>query len=240
MRDRPRAGAALVALGLLAVAATAAGPTVVGAAPAADKILPVAQHATDKARALATRHARALRDLNLEVYHCLPWLEVQKHSIGFFKPRNASEDTRFLSIRFYIEQETSPQFAALSTEQRASAMFSRYVGHMLRRMMRNPSIVNDDAVDGFTVIAEWLKQVPTAAGQRPVHETIAVFVDKVDADDYLAGRTGIRDLAARARVSGFDGETALGAMRLSAWDDDFASTYKIKGYQLDPGVTCTY
>jgi hypothetical protein len=229
-----------VAVGLLAGAATIAVPVVAGAAPPDDRILPVSQHTSEKARLLATRHARALRDLNAEVYHCLPWLEVQKNSIGFYKPRGATADTRFLSIRFYIEQEPSPQFAALSAEQRASAMFSRYVGHMLRRMTRNPAVINDDAIEGFTVIAEWLKQIPAAAGQRPVHETMAVFVDKVDADDYLAGRTGIRELASRVRILGFDGETALGSLRVSAWDDDFASTYKIRGYQLDPGVTCTF
>ena len=238
MRGRPRPAAAFVAVGLLVAAAVAVRPAVVDAGPAADKILPVAQHSSEKARMLATKHARAMRDLNAEVYYCLPWVEVHKHSIGFYKERNATGDARFLSIHFYIEQEPSPQFAALNPAQRVSAMFSRYVGHMLRRMTRNPSVMNDDAVEGFTVMAEWLKQRPTAAGQRPVHETIMVFVDKADAGDFLAGRTAIRDLAARARILGFDGEKALGELHVSAWDYDFASTFKIKGYQLDPGVVC--
>src|SRR2546430_9691537 len=34
----------------------------------------------------------ALRELNEGVYHCLPWLEVQKQSIGFFKPKGATQD----------------------------------------------------------------------------------------------------------------------------------------------------
>jgi hypothetical protein len=30
----------------------------------------------------------------------------------------------------------------------------------------------------------------------------------------------------------------MGPLRLSAWDDNFVSTYKVKNYQLEPGVTC--
>jgi hypothetical protein len=39
-------------------------------------------------------------------------------------------------------------------------------------------------------------------------------------------------------VLGFDGETALGELRLSAWEDNFVTTYKVKDYQLAPGVSC--
>jgi hypothetical protein len=39
-------------------------------------------------------------------------------------------------------------------------------------------------------------------------------------------------------VLGWDGETALGPLRLAAWDDNFVSTYKVKNYELEPGVTC--
>jgi hypothetical protein len=223
----------LVALGL-AVAGVAA------AAPPDGRILSPAQHSSEKARMLATKHARALRDLHAEVYHCLPWLEVHKASIGFFKPKHLTTDSRFLAIRLYIEQETSPQFASLTTEQRASAMFSRYVGPILNRMTRSAAILNDDAIDGFTVILEWMKQTPSARSERPVHETIAVFVDKVDADDYLGGRSGVRDLAARARILAFDGEKALGNLTVAAYDDNFVSTYRMKNYQPDPGANCGY
>jgi len=111
--------AGVVALGVALVGGASAPPD--------DRLLPAAEHTSDKGRELATRHSGALRELNTEVYHCLPWLEVQKHSIGFFKPRHATADERFLSIRLYIEQEPSPEFASLGTEQRASAMFS--TGH---------------------------------------------------------------------------------------------------------------
>jgi hypothetical protein len=223
---------ALAVLGATLAAGAAA------AAPADDRILPLTEYRTEKARELAVRHARTLRELNAEIYHCIPWVEVSKHSVGFFRPRHARDDDRYLSVRIYIEQEPSPQFAALATEERASAMFSRYVGALLRRMTRQPSLAADDAVQGFTIILEWLKQAPTAAGARPVHETIAVFVEKPDALAYVAGGLRIEELAARARILGFDGERALGPLVVSAWDDDFVSTYKIKNYQLAPGVTC--
>jgi hypothetical protein len=222
--------AGVVALGVALVGGASAPPD--------DRLLPAAEHTSDKGRELATRHSGALRELNTEVYHCLPWLEVQKHSIGFFKPRHATADERFLSIRLYIEQEPSPEFASLGTEQRASAMFSRYVGPMLKRMTRNPAVRNDDAIDGFSVILEWMKQRPTGKGQRPVHEAIAVFVDKVDAEDFLSGRTTVPALATRARILAFDGEKPLGTLGVSAWDDDFVATYKVRNYKPDPGVVC--
>lgn len=231
MSGRSRLAAGLLALGL-AAAGTA------GAAAPDDRVLPPAQHTSEKAKMLAAKHARALRDLNNEVYHCLPWLEVHKASIGFFKPRHLTTDSRFLSIRLYIEQEPSPQFASLTTEQRATAMFSRYVGPMLKRMTRNASVLNDDAIDGFTVILEWMKQMPGAAGQRPVHETIAVFIEKVDADAYLGDRGTVRDLAARARILAFDGEKALGNLPVAPYDDDFVATYRMKNYQPDPSANC--
>jgi hypothetical protein len=227
-------------VGLLGLGATLVGGVL--AAPPDDRapddrVLPPAQHRSEKAKSLAARHARALRELNAEVYHCMPWLEVARYSIGFFKPRQAGEDQRYLSIRVYVEQEPSPQFASLTVEERASAMFSRYVGPLLRRMTRSAGVANDDSIDGFNVIVEWLKQTP-ARGARPVHETIAVFIEKVDVEQYLAGRTTAPELATRARVLGWDGETALGALRLSAWDDDFVATYKVKNYQVPASVTC--
>ena len=56
--------------------------------------------------------------------------------------------------------------------------------------------------------------------------------------EYISGRLSSRDLAARARILGWDGETSLGALRLASWDDDFVATYKVSNYQLAPGVSC--
>lgn len=208
------------------------------AAPPADRVLSAEQYTTDKGRALATAHVRALQELNAGLYHCWPWVEVQKASIGFYRPKNAQQDDRYLSARIYIEQDPSPAFAKLRFEERATAMFSRYVGPLLRRMTKDPSLPADPKLDGFTAILEWMKPAPPIGG-RPVHETVAIFIDKASALDYLSGRADIKMLATRARVLGFDGETALGIVTLGpTWDDNFVSTFKVANYQLEHGVVC--
>ncbi len=207
------------------------------AAPNEDRLLPIDQHTSDKARTLATTHAGALRELNAGLYHCMPWVEVQKHSIGFFRPKSIDRDDRYLSLRIYIERDPSPAFARLRVEDRASAMFSRYVGPLLRRMTKDPAVAADPDLDGFTLVLEWMKQAPRT-GDRPVHETIAIFIEKATARDYLAGAVPITEMAAKTRVLGFDGETALGAIRLAVWDDNFVKTFKVANYVLDPGVSC--
>lgn len=208
------------------------------AAPPDDAVLSLDQYTTDKGRRLAITHGQALRELNAEIYHCMPWVEAQKQSIGFFKPKHLAQDNRHLSVRIYIEQDPSPPFASLPIEEQASAMFSRYVGPLLHRMGRSAAVLADAEVDGFTVILEWLKQVPRAAGDRPIHETIAAFLPKGVVANYLAGSLGARDLGVEARVLGWDGETALGPLRVSSWNDDFVATYKIKNYALEPGASC--
>lgn len=228
--------ARLLAAALALSLATAGGAL---AAPSEDGILPVDQHTSPKARTLAQKYATALRDLNAGIYHCLPWLDVPKQSIGFFRPKHLvqSQDNRYLSLRIYIEQETSAQFAALGLNERASAMFSRYVGAMLKRMTERAELVSEPLLDGFSVIVGWLK--PTSQPKdRPVHETIAVFADRPTTADYIAGRVSIRDLAGRAVVLAYDGETPLGPLKIQAWEDNFLKTFRIANYQLEPGVTC--
>jgi hypothetical protein len=203
-----------------------------------DAILPIDQYTSEKAKHLATTHAAALTDLNAKVYHCLPWLEIYPRSIGFFKPKYLTADDRYLSLRVFVEQEPSAAFAKLTPEERAAAMFSRYVGHMLRRMTRDRSLVTDPDLAGFTVIVEWVKQGGAING-RPVHETIAVFVEKSLALQYLGGRVHAAEVARRAHVLAFDGETALGEITLAAWDDDFATTFQVKDYKVPDGLDCS-
>jgi hypothetical protein len=225
-----RIASILVVVLLLAAGAAAASPS-------EDRILALDRYTSDKGRTLGATYGATLKQINNSIYHCMPWLEVPKEGIGFYKPRDASKDDRYLSVRVYIEQEPSTQFAAMPIEQRASSMFSRYVGPLLRRLAGNGAMVNDSSLDGFTVILEWLKETPMSGG-RPVHETIAVFLDKGTTLEYLQGMVKAPDLADRARVYGWDGETPLGRLRLASWDDNFVSTYKVANYQLAPGVTC--
>jgi hypothetical protein len=230
MFRRGLAAAALAALSL------AGGPA--AAAQSDESVLSPEQHTSEKGRRLATTYVGALRDMSAKIYHCVPWVEVKRNGIGFYKPKHLEGDIRYLSVNLYIDQQPSPEFAAFSVEERGSRMFSRYVGPMLKRMTRPAGILADPGLDGFTVILEWLKQAPTAASARPVHETIAVFLERPVVADYIAGRIAGRELASRARVLGWDGETSLGPLRLASWEDDFVSTYKVSNYQLAPGISC--
>ena len=232
MSTRFHRGLAAVLLSALALT-----PPPALAAPSDDSVLPIEQHTSEKGKRLATKYQPALRDLSAKVYHCMPWVEAKKNGIGFYKPKHLQGDNRYLSINLYIDQQPSPEFAAYSIEERASRMFSRYVGPMVRRMAATPGLLNDSSLDGFTVILEWLKQTP-AANARPVHETIASFLDRASAADYVAGRLTARELSSRARVLAWDGETSLGPIRLTSWEDDFVATYKVANYQVAQGVSC--
>jgi len=226
----------LAAVALVALALTGVSPA--AAAPSDQSVLPAEKHTSEKGRRLASTYAGPLRDLSAKIYHCVPWVEVKPNGIGFYKPKHLEGDIRYLSVHIYIDQQPSPEFAAFTIEERASRMFSRYVGPMLKRMARPSGLLADTGLDGFTVIVEWLKQTPATASARPVHETIAVFIERPVVADYVGGRIAGRDLAARGRVLGWDGETAVGPMRLASWDDDFVATYKVSNYQLTPGVSC--
>jgi hypothetical protein len=226
----------LAAAVLVAVAVTAPPPVL--AAPSDDSVLPAEQHTSEKGKRLAARYTPALREMSAKIYHCMPWVEVKRNGIGFYKPKHLEGDMRYVSINLYIDQQPSPEFAAFSIEERASRMFSRYVGPMVRRMAASPGLLSDTSLDGFSVILEWMKQASSGPSGRPVHETIATFMDRATASDYLAGRLPARDLAARSRVLAWDGETSLGPIRLTSWDDDFVTTYKVSNYQVAPGVSC--
>src|SRR5439155_34776 len=107
--------AAILAVFLLFVAVAQA------ASPSEDRILGLDRYTSDKGRALAATYGATLKQINTSIYHCMPWLEVPKEGLGFYKPRDAARDDRYLSLRVYIEQEPSTQFAAMPIEQRASS-----------------------------------------------------------------------------------------------------------------------
>jgi hypothetical protein len=113
----------------------------VEAAPSEDRILALDRYTSDKGRTLGATYGATLKQINASIYHCMPWLEVPREGIGFYKPRDAARDDRYLALRVYIEQEPSTQFTAMPVEQRASSMFSRYVGPLLRRMAGNTAML---------------------------------------------------------------------------------------------------
>ena len=71
-----------------------------------------------------------------------------------------------------------------------------------------------------------------------MNESVAVFVDKAAALDYLEGRIPAAELARRVRALAFDGQTDLGVNPLEIWDDPFMATYKVPNYEPPPGITC--
>src|SRR5512132_609544 len=98
-------------------------------------------------------------------------------------------DNRCVWVKVSVDQQPAPEFARLTVQERVSAMFSRYVPHLLRSMATN-DLLKDPGLDGFTVIVSWLKAEP-AGGQQPVHETAAAFVPKPLASDFLRSRASL-------------------------------------------------
>jgi len=222
---------AILAVALLlgsAVSAKAASPQ--------DAIIPIGDYSTAKGRGLAEAHKAELLKLSEHVYHCLPWLAVVKNGIGFPHPNDAKADDRYLSLWVSIDQAEDPRFGAFTLPQRVSAMFSRYGVDLLRRMTKLTDVQSDTNVQGFTVILSWVK--PGTATTKPINETIALFADKPVVADFLAQRLPAAEFAEKATFNVFDGKTKIGRVQLDIVQDDFNSTFKLKGYELAKGQSC--
>lgn len=126
--------------------------TAVGAAPVDDAIIPLEQYSTPKAKSLATLHRKDLVEMNEDISHCLPWLQVQPAGIGFRKPKSAAADDRYLSVWVVIQQDDDAAFGAAPQGARASAMFSRYGVYLLRRMASLSGPLRDPNLHGFSVV----------------------------------------------------------------------------------------
>ncbi|HEX6081737.1 MAG TPA: hypothetical protein VF197_19055 [Methylomirabilota bacterium] len=207
------------------------------AAPA-DALMPIEKYTTDKARTLANAHRVRLLEFSEQIYNCMPWLAVYPGRLGFPKYKDSVDDDRYLSTWIYVDQRDDPGFAALPQERRVSAMFSRYGVDMLRRMAALTDVVNDSHVTGLSVVLSWLKPGTSKPGQQAVNETVALFIDKTTAADFLAKRVGPDEFVSRARFNVFDGERLLGRLPLQVWDDSFNSTYKLTNYTPPKGAQC--
>jgi hypothetical protein len=228
-------GRAIVGMAAAATLTFLVNPASAAEAPA-DRVLQPDRYTSDKGRALGQKYQGALRDLNAKVYHCMPWLDVKPEGIGFYKPKHIDGDVRYLSLNVNVDQQPAPEFTRLSVQDRVSSMFSRYVPHLLRAMATN-DLIKEPNLEGFTVIASWLKAEP-ASGQPAVMETAAAFVAKSVVVDYLRGKATVAQLAEGAHVIAWDGETKLGQVKPKAWADDFVLTYKVAGYTPDPKINC--
>ena len=228
------ARAAVLALGALLLGlATAAA-----AAPVDDALFPAERYDTPKSRALDAAYRPQLVRLHDYLYHCVPWVAVQKNGIGFRTPRGSNGDERFVSVWIWIDQKHDPGFAATPPAGRASAMFSRYGVHLLRRMSAIPGLAADPRVDGYAVVLSWIKPGSTIPGRGSSNETLTVFSDRFGVPEFLARRLGPAEFAERSRVTLWDGETELGRPTLAIADDPFLSTFKLPGYEPPPGQSC--
>ncbi len=210
----------------------------VPAAAADDAIMAIDQYKTAKARTLATTYQPVLKQMREEIYHCMPWVGVQKAGIGFRQPKGAVDDDRYLSVWIVIDQDEDARFAALPAERRASAMFSRYGTDLLRRMASHQALLADPNVQGFSVVLSWLKP-GTGGAVQPVNETLAFFVDKQTTMGYLAKRVPASELTRRAKFSLFDGVQDMGRLPLEVWEDSFVRTYKVSNYEAPKGQRCS-
>ncbi len=202
-----------------------------------DSITPLEQYNTPKAKTLASTYRPELVRFYEHVYWCLPWLGVFKNGIGFRQPKGAQADDRYLSVWVTIDQTDDGSFAAMPRERRVSAMFSRYGVDLLRRLTAMTSVASDANLTGFSVVLSWPK--PGLPPDRPVSETMALFVDKASLADFLAKRLGPAEFASRAKLSVFDGKDPLAPGKLEIWEDTFNSTYKLKGYEAPKEAKCS-
>ena len=201
----------------------------VAAAPPEEAIMALDKYTTQKGKTLATMFGGQLRQIYDRVYHCRPWLEVQRGGLGFTRPVGVAADDRYLNVWVWVDQKITPEFAALSPARRASAMFSRHGVDLLRQLSADPDLFANALLTGYSVILTWIK--PNGrVGDEEKAETLGVFADKRTARDFLAKRMGGQEFVRRAMVVAFDGKERLGRLPLEIWEDDFARTYKLRDY----------
>lgn len=221
-------------LALLIVLALVSGAA---AAPPEEAIAPLDRYTTEKGKTLGTTFEAKLRQIYDRVYHCRPWLDVHKSGLGFTRPVGASGDDRYLNIWVWVDQKITPEFAALSQTRRASAMFSRHGVDLLRQLAADTEIFSSPALTGYSVILTWLKpNARSEEGQKA--ETLGVFADKATVRAFLAKRIGTQEFVRRVTIVAFDGRDRLGRLSLEIWEDNFATTYKLKDYEPEATRGC--
>jgi len=221
-------------LGIILLALAGEG----AATPREEAIMALDRYTSPKGKTLAVTFKGQLRQIYDRVYHCRPWLDVQKNGLGFSRPVGVAGDDRYLNIWVWVDQKITPEFAALSPARRASAMFSRHGVDLLRQISADASIFADPTLHGYSVILTWIK--PNGrAGNEEKSETLGVFADKTTVRGFLAKRIGAQEFVKRAAIVAFDGKDPLGRLPLEIWEDDFARTHKLKDYQPeDKNLRC--
>ncbi len=225
-------GSVATALAVILVAAVVA----LGYAGPADYVMPVDKHTSEKGRALAVKYHPQLLQFSEYVYHCLPYLEV-KNGLGFKKIPKEPGDNRYAAVWIRAEQAPDAAFAALPLERQASAMFSRYAVPMLKRLAAIPGLASDHDVFGFSVAVEWIK--PGSDPDRPTMEILSMFADQANTRAFLGHTLSAKKYVEMMRLTFFDGDKEVGRLPIEVWEDNFVTTYKVPGYEMEKGKVCS-
>ena len=147
---------------------------------------------------------------------------------------------RYLNIWVQVEQEITPEFRALTTSaRRASTMFSRHGVDLLRQISADASVFADPSLHGYSVILTWIKPNGQVGKEEEKAETLGVFTDKATVRAFLTNQNTAKEFIERATIVAFDGRDRLGRLPLEIWEDNFAATFKPKGYEPeDKSVRC--
>ena len=58
-----------------------------------------------------------------------------------------------------------------------------------------------------------------------------MFADKSAVQAFLAKQISAREFVEKATIVAFDGKDRLGQLPLEVWEDNFATTFKLKNYE---------
>ncbi|MGH7322097.1 MAG: hypothetical protein ACRELA_21080 [Candidatus Rokuibacteriota bacterium] len=204
----------LVALGAvtLAVGFLSAGHSL--ALPREEAILPIESHMADT-RALAETHIRELHGLYADLPRCVTGVGVERHGIGFRRPRGNPAAPPSLTLWVWLVGDQPPRGADLTA--RAGTAFRRYGQPLFRQLVARSAVFADARVGGYGLVLTWLG--PARREGRLVGESLAVFADKITAANFAHDTIAPTVFLTRSDVRAFDGQTELGSLRVSVEDD---------------------
>jgi len=185
------------------------------AAPPEEAIRPSERYKNERARTLAVTYGIQLRQIYDAIYRCHEWVHIRKEGLGFRTPKAVAEDSLYLTLWVWIDQQMTPAFAAAPAHQRASAMLQQYGIDLLRQLSSHRAFFQEAAMTGFGVVLTWIKPGGEPGRDAPgVNEALAFFVDKVTLHQFLGRETRPAQFVERAIISGFDGKRELGRLPL--------------------------
>jgi hypothetical protein len=189
------------------------------AAPTRDEVVaPVESYVRVDVRDVASTHAEVLRQLSTDVARCYPELRVERHGIAFREPRDGGALSLTLWVWVPALRDSPDGGARGDLPGRAGQAFLRYGQRLLRLLVARQPVLVDARVGGYGLVLTWLGPTARADG-RLVGESVAVFADKVTVANYAYDAIGTPTFLGRSGVRLFDGETELGAARVTVADE---------------------